>query len=66
MITKDSWCYIMLNMMDVNYKFIAVLYAVVIIIVTSDFLMNIVLGVFCEVFKDAKFLNETKKIEELE
>ena len=55
MITKDSWCYIMLNMMDVNYRFVAVLYAVLIIIVTSDFLMNIVLGVFCEVFKDAKF-----------
>ena len=66
MITKDSWCYIMLNMMDVSYKFIAVIYAVIIIVVTSDFIVNIILGVFCEVFKDAKLKNDIQKIKELE
>lgn len=58
MITKDSWSPIMLNMMDVNYKFIAILYCVVIILLTSDFIMNLIIGVFCDVFKQARLEQE--------
>lgn len=53
-------------MMDVNYKFIAVIYCVVIILLTSDFLINLILGVFCEVFKEVRLETEKNKIEELE
>lgn len=52
--------------MDVNYKFIAVIYCVVIILLTSDFLINLILGVFCEVFKEVRLETEKNKIEELE
>ena len=41
--------------MDVDYKPIAILYCVVIILITSDFLINLVLGVFIEVFKTVKY-----------
>lgn len=52
--------------MDVNYKIIAVVYCVVIILVTSDFIMNLILGVFCEVFKEERLASEKQKEKELE
>lgn len=52
--------------MDVNYKAIAVIYCVVIILVTSDFIINLILGVFCEVFKEVRLIAEKRKQQELE
>lgn len=52
--------------MDVNYKFIGVIYCVVIILITSDFIINLILGVFCEVFKEVRLESESSKIKELE
>lgn len=51
--------------MDTQWKFIAVIYCVLIII-TSDFIMNLVLGVFCEEFKKEKQRVNDIKLKELE
>ena len=48
-------------MMDVNYKPIAIIYSVLIIMVTSDFLMNLILGVFIDVFKEVRFNAEKNR-----
>ena len=38
-------------MMDVQIEAFAIIFNIGIIIVTADFMMNLILGVFCEAFK---------------
>lgn len=45
-------------MMDVNYTFIGILYSIAIILLTSDFLINLILGVFLDVFKEVRLKTE--------
>lgn len=45
---------------------IAVLYCSIIILVTADFIMNLILAVFCEAFKKEQQILEQEKLEELE
>ena len=52
-------------MMDVNYKIIAIIYCIIIILVTSDFIMNLILGVFTEVFKDNRERIAREELERL-
>lgn len=53
-------------MMDAYSKPIAVLFNVIIIIVTADFIMNLILAVFCEAFNKEMQLQDKEKLEELE
>ena len=52
-------------MMDVHYGFLAVIYSFVIILLTSDFIMNLILGVFTEVFKDNRERIAREELERL-
>lgn len=45
-------------MMDVNIPIFAVIYCIVVILLTADFLMNLIIGVFGDVFKLKKLENE--------
>lgn len=53
-------------MMDVTYGFVAILYSFLIILVTADFIINLILAVFIEAFKKEQINLDKEKLAELE
>lgn len=52
--------------MDVKWKALAAIYCVLIIIITSDFIMNLILGVLCNEFKEVRIQIYEQKMKEME
>jgi hypothetical protein len=53
-------------MMDVTFKPVAILYAFLVIIISSHFLMNLILAVFLDAYKKELDIYEKEKLKELE
>lgn len=53
-------------MMDVYSRPVAIIYCFLVVLVISDFLINLILAVFCEAFKKEQENQDKEKLLEIE
>lgn len=53
MLTSETWCYQLFNLLDVDIPFLGAVYSIMLNIVGQFFLLNLILAVICEAFMKA-------------
>jgi len=65
MITMEGWTKIMYNLMDANVSWMAVIYCISLILITSFFILNVILAILAEAQDKGDEIEQTVKEQKL-